>query len=962
MKIEKLVIYGFGQHEQKTVYFTPGMNIIYGKNEAGKTTIQQFILHILFGFPPKNSPTLRYEPKSGDRYGGQIHLQDDTFGKCIIERIRGKSAGDVTVYFADGRTGGETELAELLRQYDRTSFEAIFSFSLFQLQGFEKMDEEQLSRTLFATGTTGMDRLLQIEKKLTKEMGDLYKKSGRIPSINMKMDALRELEKELEQAQQESRQYGPTMERLTALEREIDQSRKEIATLQQQQTQLEQLKQMMPLYEQREILVQQREALGNPSFPADGIRRYEMIAGRLAEVETQLQQLQHELAEQEKWLSEQVNRTTLGVHESLLAQEAEWHRFRHLTQQLTQEQQTLEDEIFQLQTRLGLQREIAIESFDLSLQQEERLHKYVQQFETIDQQLKEFERQQIHLTNEQNHLLDEERIVQQEAPSNKEREIAKQWPSLRQRLAEAKAYRMMTEQVNSNPFRTFAGGMAFLAIVLMAIGWWTNEKVLFVGISFALLAAYFWFQFTKRGAKEMDNEEWNGILATYEGKEEEMEGLVNRVQRYEQKIQSIHHQQQQVERKREIIEREREDLCQTEHALKESFQQFLFAYPFTELPAKSVLPELFRLLRELQEKERALFIAKQQLDEVIEQKKTIFEAIQSLLLTPVAEDYVFEALRTDYLRKKEQIATFEVAIRKKEELIHKEAQQLALVTRLQQERQRLLDDANVDTEEAYYEAYTKNEKNLLLDKQIDSIEAQLNLHNPELLAQCPTQTVVIEEIERNAQLRNRCEELLQQQIEERAQLTQKVEHLLTNEDASKQLQLFEMKKAELEEEAMNWSVRKLLTSAIEQMMTDLKEHRLPEVLQLASKLFQELTVGRYAAITNTDDGRFEVVTSDGIHVKVVELSQATKEQAYVSMRLALAKVLKEKAPFPLLLDDPFVHFDQERFSHIMKWLDRFQQEYQILFFTCHEDRFVQSSSAHIIHVSTLGTEEGAVTK
>ena len=101
--------------------------------------------------------------------------------RASIERVRGKSAGDVTVHFEDGTRGGEEELSELLRQYDRASFESIFSFSLLQLQGFEKMDEEELSRTLLASGTTGVDSLLQLEKQMEKEMGDLFKKSGRNP-------------------------------------------------------------------------------------------------------------------------------------------------------------------------------------------------------------------------------------------------------------------------------------------------------------------------------------------------------------------------------------------------------------------------------------------------------------------------------------------------------------------------------------------------------------------------------------------------------------------------------------------------------------------------------------------------------------------------------------------------------------------------------------------------------------
>lgn len=964
MKIEKLVIYGFGQHEQKVVPFSPGMNIIYGKNEAGKTTIQQFILHILFGFPPKNSPTLRYEPKSGERYGGQIHLQDDVFGRCIIERIRGKSAGDVTVYFEDGRKGGEEALGQLLRQYDRASFEAIFSFSLLQLQGFEKMDEEQLSRTLFASGTTGMDRLLQVEKNMTKEMGDLYKKSGRIPSINVKMEALRELELELERAHQESTQYTPTMNRLAELEGTMELVRAEIKELQQKLAQLEQLKQTLPLYEQRDVLLQQLFTLGEPAFPADGIRRYEMIAGRLTDIEAHLQHLQAEIETQMKLLGEHVTETSVAAYESLLVREAEWHQLRSLAQQLTHELQTLEDEIYQLRTRLGLQQESSLSSMDVSLQQEERLHQYLQQFDRIEQEKQQFQRQQHSLNNEQHDWEEQERSLQRQAPTNKEREMAKRWPSLRQQLAEAKAYRTMKEQSSTQPLRKWAIVVGLVAIVFMLLGTFMREQLLlWGGILIASIAVYFTFQSKRRESQDEVEEEWQDLLDAYEGKEQEMEQLLQQVQMYEQELQTIYRQQQQVERKKEMIGQQLIDLRDSEHEWLQSFQRFLAAYPFAELPTKSLLPELFRLLRELQAKERASSIVKQQLAEVVEQKHTLLEEAQSFLSLPVAEELVFEVLRTTYLQKKEQKASYDEAKRKKEQLLEKQAHQQVLMNRLLQERLDILKEANVETEEAYYEAYTKYEQSLLLTKQIATIEAQLSTHNQQRLENYPTQAEVVEQLKEHRKQLMESETMLQQLVEERAQLQQKIEHLLTNDQTSRQLQQFEMKKAELEEAALEWGARKLLISAIEQMISNLKEHRLPEVLQLASKLFQELTSNRYTAIISTEEGRFEAVTVEGIHYHMVELSQATKEQAYVSMRFALAKVLQEQAPFPLILDDPFVHFDYERFDHMMQWMNQLQQEHQILYFTCHKDRLASSSSsAHIIHVSALGTEQGAVTK
>ena len=137
MKIEKLNIYGFGKHENVMVDFGPGITVFYGLNEAGKTTIQQFILHILFGFPPKNNALLRYEPKSGGKYGGQVHLEMKHMGNALLN----VSAGNQLVMLlsiSKMERRAETRIEMLLRQYDRASFESIFSFSFYSCRDLKK--------------------------------------------------------------------------------------------------------------------------------------------------------------------------------------------------------------------------------------------------------------------------------------------------------------------------------------------------------------------------------------------------------------------------------------------------------------------------------------------------------------------------------------------------------------------------------------------------------------------------------------------------------------------------------------------------------------------------------------------------------------------------------------------------------------------------------------------------------
>ncbi len=50
MKLKKIEISGFGKLVNRSFEFGPGLNLIYGFNEAGKSTLQRSILAALYGF------------------------------------------------------------------------------------------------------------------------------------------------------------------------------------------------------------------------------------------------------------------------------------------------------------------------------------------------------------------------------------------------------------------------------------------------------------------------------------------------------------------------------------------------------------------------------------------------------------------------------------------------------------------------------------------------------------------------------------------------------------------------------------------------------------------------------------------------------------------------------------------------------------------------------------------------
>ena len=92
MRLLDVYISGFGKFHDKSISFEDGLNIIYGKNEAGKSTLHTFIRSMLFGMErlrgraaktDSYSQFLPWENKGG--YEGRLRLEKD--GKVYrIER------------------------------------------------------------------------------------------------------------------------------------------------------------------------------------------------------------------------------------------------------------------------------------------------------------------------------------------------------------------------------------------------------------------------------------------------------------------------------------------------------------------------------------------------------------------------------------------------------------------------------------------------------------------------------------------------------------------------------------------------------------------------------------------------------------------------------------------------------------------------------------------------------------
>lgn len=136
MIIKDLELINFGKFNNQVVHFAPGMNIVYGENEAGKTTIHTFIRGMLFGIEKQRGKATgkdlytKYEPwNDPTNYQGRMRIEHN--GRNYrIERFFNKDNKRFAVIDEDrGIQLTEKEIDELLSGLDETCYYNTISIS-----------------------------------------------------------------------------------------------------------------------------------------------------------------------------------------------------------------------------------------------------------------------------------------------------------------------------------------------------------------------------------------------------------------------------------------------------------------------------------------------------------------------------------------------------------------------------------------------------------------------------------------------------------------------------------------------------------------------------------------------------------------------------------------------------------------------------------------------------------------
>ncbi|MEW9105233.1 AAA family ATPase [Paenibacillus sp.] len=208
-----------------------------------------------------------------------------------------------------------------------------------------------------------------------------------------------------------------------------------------------------------------------------------------------------------------------------------------------------------------------------------------------------------------------------------------------------------------------------------------------------------------------------------------------------------------------------------------------------------------------------------------------------------------------------------------------------------------------------------------------------------------------------------CElELVDERIRElegrKGRLEQESERLKQEVEGASHHQEFALQEARLDEQASRYAVLALAKTLIQRTRKLYEEEKQPLVLKRAAHYMLQMTAGRYTRVLIPfGEKTITLERRDGQLVRSHHFSRGTAEQAYLSVRFALAEALAHRASVPFVLDDILVNFDRERAGLAIKALTELSRSHHVIMTTCHPHiaRMIQHEpeAANVIELERL---------
>ena len=298
MKILHLELLAYGLFTRQSLRFSPdsfGLHLIYGPNEAGKSTTLRALRRLLYGIPSSCEDDFLH-PAADLRIGAV--LQDERGTLACIRRKGNKSAKGSLRGTDDETILDATRLDEMLGGLDEDAFCRRFGIDYKELVAGGKQvvtGQGDLGQLLFAAAS-GVADLGEVLRRLDQDEEEVFKPRGSTPPLNKALAELKDAKKRLDKAALSVKAWQAKEHDFNVAEEKRKGLEDDLRSKQAERKRRESYLLVLPdLARRAELIKEQSELKGIPILPAEFAQRRQTAQDELIRARTQVESAEKEL-------------------------------------------------------------------------------------------------------------------------------------------------------------------------------------------------------------------------------------------------------------------------------------------------------------------------------------------------------------------------------------------------------------------------------------------------------------------------------------------------------------------------------------------------------------------------------------------------------------------------------------------------------------------------------------------
>ncbi len=233
MKITEIDIDRFRIWRSLLLKLNPtGLNVIYGPNEAGKTTLMRFVRSILYGFEPLSEEAAWHQPEDGDAWTGALRCEHAGRTWRVGRKAHRTNRGSLRISGAPKDLNKEQSMKLLLSDTDEHIYTDVFAVGVRELQQLSTLGSNQVAEYIYGLSLGPQGR------QLLDSLADVRSRRGALLSDGGRLGQLPDLFERYSTLSASTTKKGQSREQHSKLVRRRNQLTKAINELQSRESQI----------------------------------------------------------------------------------------------------------------------------------------------------------------------------------------------------------------------------------------------------------------------------------------------------------------------------------------------------------------------------------------------------------------------------------------------------------------------------------------------------------------------------------------------------------------------------------------------------------------------------------------------------------------------------------------------------------------------------------------------------